>query len=170
MIQRISEINMVLPMLPTCIMIFFLYSKSFWVVLGVTVGLSIFGNSIKHYRAMFLQAVDLPYIEAAAAYGTPGWRIIFDYMIPRIRNVFIPQLVILVPSYIFFETTLTFLGVSDPFLPTLGKLLYMIMKTGIFNLPAYIWIEAAAMLVLISIGFALFGFGLERSYGDKARI
>jgi peptide/nickel transport system permease protein len=170
MIQRISEINMVLPLLPTCIMIFFLYSKSFWVILGVTIGLSIFGNSIKNYRAMFLQVVELPYIEAAASYGATDWRIIFHYMIPRIRNVFIPQIIILVPSYIFFETTLTFLGVSDPVLPTLGKLLYSIVDRGIFNLPAYIPIEASTMLLLISIGFVLLGFGLEKSYNDKAGI
>lgn len=170
LIQRISEINMVLPMLPTCIMIFFLYSKNFWVILGVTVGLSIFGNSIKNYRAMFLQVVKLPYIEAAVTHGASNWRIIFHYMIPRIRHVLIPQLIILVPSYIFFETTLTFLGVSDPFLPTLGKLLYTIMKEGIFNLPGYIWIEAVVMLLLISIGFTLFGFGLERAYNNEADI
>jgi peptide/nickel transport system permease protein len=166
LIQRISEINMVLPMLPISIMIFYLYSKSFWVILGVTVGLSIFGNSIKNYRAMFMQIVELPYIEAASTYGAPDWRIIFHYMIPRIRNVFIPQLVILVPSYIFFETTLTFLGVSDPSLPTLGKLLYSIMKTGIFTTPIYISIEAVVVLLLISIGFVFLGYGLERSYND----
>lgn len=167
LIQRITEINMVMPMLPIAIMIFYLYSKSFWVILGVTVGLSIFGNQIKNYRAMFLQVMELPYIEAAVAYGAPSWRIIFKYMIPRIRNVIIPQLMILVPSYVFFEATLTFLGVSDPSLPTLGKLLFYIFTNGGIQMPAYMILETVFVFLLISVGFVFIGYGLEQSYNDK---
>ena len=43
-----------------------------------------------------------------------------------------------------------------------------IMKAGIFNQPGYILVETAAMLFLISIGFALFGFALERLYNERA--
>ncbi len=167
LIQRITEINMVMPMLPIAIMIFYLYSKSFWVILGVTVGLSIFGNQIKNYRAMFLQVMELPYIEAAVAYGAPSWRIIFRYMIPRIRNVIIPQLMILVPSYVFFEATLTFLGVSDPSLPTLGKLLFYIFTNGGIQMPTYMILETVFVFLLISVGFVFIGYGLEQSYNDK---
>jgi peptide/nickel transport system permease protein len=167
LIQRITEINMVMPMLPVAIMIFYLYSKSFWVILGVTVGLSIFGNQVKNYRSMFLQVMQLPYIEAAVAYGAPSWRIIFQYMIPRIRNVIIPQLMILVPSYVFFEATLTFLGVSDPSLPTLGKLLFYIFTNGGIQMPAYMILETVFVFLLISVGFVFIGYGLEQSYNDK---
>jgi peptide/nickel transport system permease protein len=170
LIQRITEINMVMPMLPVAIMIFFLYSKSFWVILGVTVGLSIFGNQIKNYRAMFLQIMELPYIEAAISYGAPAGRVIFQYMIPRIRNVIIPQLMILVPSYVFFETTLTFLGVSDPSLPTLGKLLFYIFTNGGVQMPAYMILETVFVFLLISIGFVFIGYGLEQSYNDKVGV
>jgi len=167
LIQRISEINMVLPVLPTSILIFYLYSKSFWVILGVTVGLSIFGNSIKNYRAIFLQIKQLPYIEAASSYGASSWRVIFQYMIPRVRSVLIPQLIILVPSYIFFEATLSFLGVSDPFLPTLGKLLVTVLQGGLAGRPFYLLLEPIGMLILLAVGFALPGFALERMYNEK---
>ncbi|HVP22240.1 MAG TPA: ABC transporter permease subunit [Anaerolineaceae bacterium] len=167
LIQRISEINMVLPILPTCILVFFLYSKSFWVILGVTVGLSIFGNSIKNYRAIFLQIKQLPYVEAASAYGASSWRIIFQYLVPRVRSVLIPQLVILVPSYIFFESTLSFLGVSDPFLPTLGKLLVSTLQGSLAGRPFFQLLEPVGMLTLIALSFALPGFALERLYNEK---
>jgi peptide/nickel transport system permease protein len=167
LIQRISEINMVLPVLPICILISFLYTKSFWVILGVTVGLNIFGNSIKNYRAMFLQLKEAAYIEAARTYGVSSGRMIFKYMIPRLRTVLIPQLIILVPSYIFYETTLSFLGVSDPFLPTLGKLLVTTIQNSSANLPLYLTIEPVAVLILIGTGFALTGFALERYYNTK---
>ncbi len=170
LIQRISEINMAIPVLPISIMIFFMYSKSFWVILGVTVGLSIFGVSIKTYRALFLQIKVLSYIEGARAYGASGWRIIFQYMIPRVRSILIPQLIILVPSYIFFEATLSFLGVSDPLLPTLGKLLVTTIQGSLYGQPIYLSVEPIVMLVVIALGFALLGFALERIFNEKLGI
>ena len=155
LIQRISEVNMVLPILPTSILIFFLYSKNFWVILGVTVGLSIFGNSVKNYRAMFMQIKTLPYIEAASSYGASDFRIISHYLLPKVRSVLIPQLIILVPGYIFFESTLSFLGVSDPTLPTLGNQLVSSLKANLAGRPIHLLLESIVMLILIALGFAL---------------
>lgn len=169
-IQRITEINMVLPVLPTSLMIFILYSKSFWVILGVTIALSIFGNSIKNYRAMFLQLKQSAYIEAARAYGASPGRIIFQYLIPHVWTVLIPQLVILVPSYVFYEATLAFLGVSDPQLPTLGKLLLTSLNKSILINPVHLVIGPLGILMLIGFGFSLMGFALERLNSEKENI
>ena len=54
-IRRITEVNMILPMLPILMMIGIFYSRSLWVILGAVVVLSIFGSSILTYRSMFLQ-------------------------------------------------------------------------------------------------------------------
>jgi len=55
LIQRITEVNLILPTLPILIMIGTLYSRSIWVILGVVVLLGIFGSGIKTFRALFLQ-------------------------------------------------------------------------------------------------------------------
>jgi hypothetical protein len=79
LIQRITEINLVLPFLSILVMVGTFYSRSIWVILGVTVLLSIFTGSIKSYRAIFLQVKESMYIEAARAYGASDFRIIFQY-------------------------------------------------------------------------------------------
>ncbi|NOQ40026.1 MAG: ABC transporter permease subunit, partial [Anaerolineales bacterium] len=81
--QRITEINLIIPFLPVSIMIYVLYSKSFWTILGVSVILNIFGNEIKNYRSILLQIMEEKYIEAAVSYGAKDWRIITRYLIPR---------------------------------------------------------------------------------------
>lgn len=124
LIQRITEINIILPSLLVAIMVYLMYSKSIWAILGVLVLLNIFGSAIKNYRATLLQVKEAAYIEGALAYGTGHWRIILRYLVPRIVPVLIPQLVILVPGYVFYEATLAYLGVSDPYLPTWGKVIY----------------------------------------------
>ena len=69
LIQRITEVNLVLPFLSILIMVGTFYSRSIWIILGVTILLGIFGGSIITYRSIFLQVKESPYIEAARAYG-----------------------------------------------------------------------------------------------------
>ncbi|MGD8794625.1 MAG: ABC transporter permease subunit, partial [Anaerolineae bacterium] len=90
-IQRVTEVNLILPLLPILIMVGTFYSKSIWVMLGCIIVLSIFGAGIKTYRAVFLQVKESPYIEAARAYGAGSGRIIFRYLVPRIVPLLVPQ-------------------------------------------------------------------------------
>ncbi|OQA21020.1 MAG: Glutathione transport system permease protein GsiD [Chloroflexi bacterium ADurb.Bin360] len=167
LLQRLTEINMVLPFLPVSLMIFTLYSHSFWVLLGVVVVLSIFGSGLKNYRAIFLQTKQAPYIEAAHAYGASDRRIIFNYLVPRIMPVLLPQLIILIPSYVFLESALAFLGLSDPVLPTWGKLVYSAFSTNIFNGPYHLVLVPAMILLVTGLAFALLGHALERIFNPR---
>ncbi len=157
-----GESNMILPFLPVSILVYVLYSKSFWTILGVTVLLSIFGTSIKNYRALFLQIRESSYIEAALAYGAGDGRIIFRYLIPRIASVLIPHLVILVPSYVFLESSLAFLGVSDPVLPTWGKLIAEGLTRNIYAEKHHLILQPLGLLMLLSFAFVMLGISLER--------
>jgi peptide/nickel transport system permease protein len=169
LIQRLTEINMIIPTLPIAITIFYLYSKSIWVILGVIIILSIFGSAIKTYRAAFLQVKEAPYIEAAMAYGASNWRIIRHYLVPRIIPLMIPQLVILVPSYVFFEATLAYLQVSDPVLPTWGKVVYDALTRGAFGGYYYWVLEPIALMILTGLAFAVVGFALDSILNPRLR-
>jgi peptide/nickel transport system permease protein len=169
LVQRITEVNMILPFIPVSIMIYTLYSKSFWMILGVTVLLSIFGKAIKNYRAIFLQVKEAPYIEAAQAYGAGNWRIVFRYLIPRIGTILVPQLVILVPTYVFLEATLAYLQVSDPLLPTWGKLIIDALQHGTYSGDYHMLLEPAGLLIMTGFAFAMVGFSLERIFEPRLR-
>jgi len=158
---------MVLPFLPVSLMIFTLYSKSFWVLLGVVVLLNVFGSALKSYRAIFLQTKQAPFIEAARAYGASDGRIIFRYLIPRIAPVLIPQLVILFPSYVFLESALAFLGLSDPVLPTWGKLIHSAFSKNVFVGPYHLVLLPAIILMVTGLAFVLVGYALERALNPR---
>ena len=121
LIQRITEINLVLPFFSILVMIGIFYSRSTWTILGATVLLSIFTGSIKALRSTFIQIKESPFIEAARAYGTNDMRIIFVYMIPRMIPLLIPGVVSAVPTFVFLEATLAVLGLGDPVLPDMGQ-------------------------------------------------
>ncbi len=169
-IQRITEVNLILPLLPILIMIGTFYSRSIWVMLGVVIVLSIFGAAIKTYRAIFLQVRELPYIEAAQAYGANSRRIIFSYLVPRILPLIIPNLVILVPSFVFLEASLAVLGLGDPVLPTWGKVIQDASSQGALFNGFYYWIlEPSVLLMLAGLAFAMVGFALDRIFNPRLR-
>jgi peptide/nickel transport system permease protein len=169
LIQRLTEIDMTLPAIPLSVAVYFMYSKSVWMVLGIIILLSVFGSAIKNYRAAFLQVKEAAYIEAAQSYGAGDWRIILRYLVPRILPVLIPQLVIMVPGYVFLEATLAIIGVRDPVLPTWGKLIYDSLTNGSFQ-GYYYWIlEPMALLMLTGLAFAMLGFALDRILNPRLR-
>ena len=169
LIQRISEVNLILPSLPIAIMVFILYSRSIWAILAVLVLLNIFGNGIKVYRAAFLQIRALPYIEAAQSYGASNLRIIISYLTPRILPVLIPQMVIMVPGYVFIEATLAYLGVSDPYLPTWGKMIFDALNVTSFQQDYYWIMQPITLLLLTGLAFAMLGYTLDRVLNPRLR-
>lgn len=170
LIQRITEINLVLPFLSILILIGTFYSRSIWTILGVTILLSIFTGGIKGYRAIFMQVKESPYIEAARAYGASDKRIIFLYLIPRMIPLLIPTLVSSVPGFVFLEASLAVLGLGDPVLPTWGKIINDAWVNAALYKGLYYWVlEPAILLMITGLGFAMLGYSLDRVFNPRLR-
>ncbi len=170
LIQRITEVNLVLPFLPILIMIGTLYSRAIWVILGAVIALSIFSSSIKTYRAIFMQVKEAPYIEAARSYGAGNARIIFRYLIPRIVPVLIPGLVLGIPNFVFLEASLAVLGLGDPVLPTWGKVINDAYTNGALYNQHYYWVlQPAVLLMITGLAFSMLGFALDRIFNPRLR-
>ncbi len=170
LIQRLTEINSVLPVLPILILIGVFYSRNIWVILGIVIVLGIFSLGIKVFRSMFLQVKEMPYIEAAHTYGASNLRIVFQYMLPKIAPVLIPNFVTLIPSFVFLEASLAVLGLGDPVLPTWGKVLNDASSNGALYKGYYYWVlEPAVFLLIAGLGFSVIGFALDRIFNPRLR-
>lgn len=178
LIQRITEINLILPALPLAMMIYFLYTHNIWIILGVIILLSVFGNALKNYRAAFLQVKESGYVQAAQVYGASNRRIILRYLVPRIIPLLVPQLVALVPSYIFLEPTLAFLGVTDAYMPTWGKILMTGLYTRLENdqiyymtlmRDPYLALQPIILMFITGLAFSLLGMALDRIFNPRLR-
>ncbi|MCK5811531.1 MAG: ABC transporter permease [Clostridiales bacterium] len=170
LIQRITEVNMLLPFLAILVMIGTFYSKSIWTMLGVTILLSIFTAAIKTYRATFMQMRNAAYIEAALTYGASNSRIVFRYLIPRIIPLLIPGLVLSIPGFVFLEASLNVLGLGDPVLPTWGKVISdAYYQAALYNGNFYWIIQPAILLMITGLAFAMVGFSLDRLFNPRLR-
>lgn len=168
--HRLTEVTMILPMLAVLIMVGQFYSRSIWVMLGVVILMSVFSASLKVYRAMFLQAKEAPYIEAAQAYGAGNFRIIFKYLLPRLAPVLLPQFVTVIPVFVFLEAALAILGLGDPVIPTWGKVIFDARANDALYMGQYYWmLQPAILLMLIGFSFALVGYTLDRIFNPRLR-
>lgn len=169
-IQRVTEIFMTLPFLPTMVMIATFFRPTLLTLLLAVIALSIFGASIKTYRAVFLQVREFPYVEAAKAYGAGNFRIVTRYMIPKVLPTLIPSIVLSVPDFVFLEAVLALLGVGDPLTPTWGKIIEDAFRYGALYKGLYYWVlEPSVMLAITCMGFALLGFTLDRIFNPKLK-
>ena len=157
-------------MLAILIMFAHFYSRTIWTILGLVILLNVFSASMKTYHAMFLQFKELPYIEAAQAYGVGSFRMIFRYLIPRALPLLLPQFVLITPTFVFLEATLAVLGLGDPILPTWGKVINDALSNSAMYMGEYYWmILPSALLMAIGLGFALVGFALDRVFNPRLR-
>jgi len=132
-----------------------------WVVLTVVVLLNVFGMPTKNFRAAFLQIKDATYIEAAQTYGASSWRIISKYLVPRIIPVMIPQMVVLIPGFVFLEATLGLFNINSGY-PTWGTVIYQALTHGALYNSRFWVLEPLALLLLTSLAFSMLGIALER--------
>jgi peptide/nickel transport system permease protein len=170
LIQRMSELYMILPFLPILIMISTFYKFDIGILLVVVIGLNIFGGGVKSTRALVMQIKEYPYIEAAKAYGASSKRIIFFYIIPKILPPVIPSLIGSVPAFVFLEAALSILGLGVPYLPSWGKVIDESFRYGALYKGYYYWVlEPALMLVVTAFAFSFLGFALDKIVNPKLR-
>lgn len=170
LIQRLTEIYMVIPFLPFLIVIATFYKLTIWIILAVVIILSIFSPGIKSTRALVMQIKSYPYVEAARAYGASNARIVFLYIIPKILPPVVPGLIGAIPGYVFLEAGLSFLGLGDPYLPTWGKVINDARVNGALYKGYFYWVlEPSLMLMLTSLAFAFLGFALDKIVNPRLR-
>ncbi|MHB1319861.1 MAG: ABC transporter permease, partial [Anaerolineae bacterium] len=167
LVERLCEVNMVLPTLAVSLMVFTLYSKSFWVILGVTVALSVLGSATRTYRAVLQQVVVSSWIEAARVQGASGGRIVWGYLLPYLAPVLVPQMVVLVPSYVFLEAALAYLGMSDPSLPTWGGLVRDAFAGDVYGGVYHLVLVPAMLLLVMAFSFGMLGRSLEGTLNQR---
>jgi len=161
LIQRVTEANMVLPILAISVLAYAFLGFELWVILVVVVLLNVFGMPTKNFRAAFLQIKDAVYIEAAQTYGASSWRIISKYLVPHIIPVMIPQMVVLIPGFVFLEATLGLFNINSIY-PTWGTVIFQALTHGALYNSRFWVLEPMALLLLTSLAFSMLGIALER--------
>jgi peptide/nickel transport system permease protein len=168
LVQRLIEGIMILPVVAIGVIFYAFFNMSIWTFLALIALLNVFGSPAKSFRAALLQIKDSPYVEWAKASGAGNRRIILHYLVPAILPTLIPQLVALIPTYVFLEATLGIFGIKSTY-PTWGKIIYEAVSNGGLYGSGYWALEPISLLLLTGLAFAMLGFALERILNPRLK-
>ncbi len=162
LVQRATEVNLLLPVMAVSVILYAYFNLSLWLIIGIIMLSSVLGSSGKSYRAALIQEKVLGYIEAAKTYGASDWRIITQYLVRRILPTWIPQVVMLIPGFVFLEATLAIFNISDVRYPTWGRMFYSALRYGAQYGSEYWVLQPLGLMLLTGLAFVLIGFALNR--------
>ena len=131
-------------------------------------GLLYWVGMARQVRGQILSIKEQEYVLASRAIGASPARIIRKHMIPNCVSVIIITAALQIPSAIFTESFLSFLGlgVTMP-MPSLGSLASD-ARTGLISYP-YLLIYPALSIFLIVLSFNLLGNGIRDAFDPKLR-
>ncbi|MDF2889464.1 MAG: binding-protein-dependent transport system inner rane component [Lacrimispora sp.] len=165
--QRFIEILVGIPHLIIVILLMMIMPAGIWTIV---VALSITGwvNMARLVRAEILKLKNQEFVLAARVLGTSTSMIIWKHLIPNTVGVIVINAMFTIPSAIFTEAFLSFIGIGmqEP-KASLGVLInngYQVLR----NFP-HVLIFPAIVIVLIMVCFSILGDGLRDALDPRMR-
>lgn len=119
-------------------------------------------------RAQTLKLKDQEFVLAAQTLGESQGKIAFKHILPNILSIIIVQMMFSIPSAIFFEAFLSFIGLGlTPPNASLGMMLSEGYKT--FQYLPYLLVVPAVTLSILMICFNLLADGLRDAFDPKMK-
>jgi len=167
-LMRITDVVLTLPTLMLLILAVSMFQARSIHVTTMVMGLLGWPFLARVVRSEFLSIRESTFVEAAKSVGATNWRIILHHILPNTFSTIIVLVTIDIPSYIFWESALTFLGFGDPSTPSWG----ILIDRGTSDLSSAWWISTfpGMALFLTSLGFNLFGDGLRDALDVKTSV
>lgn len=165
--QRITEVLVGIPNLVVVILMIIVLDPG---ILSITIALTITGwvGMARVVRAQVLKLKGQEYVLAARTLGQSNLTIISKHMIPNLSGVIIINTMFTIPSAIFFEAFLSFIGLGlQPPLASLGTLIDDGFK--VLQLYPYQMIIPAVVISLIMICINMIADGLRDALDPKMR-
>lgn len=130
LLQRVIEIFLCFPTFFIILtFISFLEQPSIvWVM--VFIGVVGWTGPARLVRGEFLKLRNMDFVAAARAAGLPQRRIIFRHVLPNALSPVLVNATFGVASAVLVESSLSFLGIGDPSLPSWGRILALGRSTG----------------------------------------
>ncbi|WP_445236740.1 oligopeptide ABC transporter permease [Exiguobacterium sp. USCH10] len=165
--QRIVEILTGVPNLILIILFILIFDPGVFTIILAMAITGWIGMS-RLVRGQILKLKNQEFVLAARTLGASSTRLIFKHLIPNTLGAIIITLMFTIPSAIFFEAFLSFIGIGlQPPQASLGTLIndgYKELRTFPFLL-----IIPSVIIVLLMVSFNLLADGLRDAFDPKMR-
>lgn len=168
-LMRINDVFYSLPTLPLLIILSVTVGRSIFLITGFLVIFSWVGMA-KISRSLALQLKNMQYVEAAKLMGQSDAKIIFKHIIPQLLPLTFASIAIAVPGAILAESTVSFLGLGDPSIPTWGQILHDANTSSAASRGLWWWIAPPGIMIAITgLAFVLIGNALDSILNPRSK-
>ncbi len=165
-LMRITDMTLVIPRFLLALVIAAIFGQKFQNII-LAIGIVSWPGIARMIRAEFLSVKERPFVEAARAVGLTDRHIIFVEILPNVIPTVIPYVVLEISSAILTEAGLSFLGLGDPNMPSLGLLLNNAQQ--FLRTAWWMAVFPGLMLSILTVGLNLFGDGLIEYMNPRLR-
>ena len=138
-------------------------------VIIVVIGLTSWATTARIIRSQVLSLKGRMFVDRARVIGAGPGRIMIAHILPNVMNLIVAQAVLTFAVAVFTETTLSFIGLGDPFQPSWGEILNSAETSGAPGLGAWWYIAPPAVaVVLVVLAFTLVGNALDDLLNPKS--
>jgi len=164
--ERFIEILSGIPWIVIMTLAIILYGSNF-LVFALALCLTGWIGTASITRTQFYRFKDREYILAARTLGASDFRLIFRHVLPNAVGTIITSSVLMIPSVIFSEATLSYLNLGLKGMDSFGVILSDNQKYIASN-PVLI-VFPSVVMALIMISFNLFGNGLRDAFNPSLK-
>ncbi|CDR28715.1 oligopeptide ABC transporter permease [Staphylococcus schweitzeri] len=165
--QRILEVVASIPNLIVVILFVLIFEPSIWTII---LAMSITGwlGMSRVVRGEFLKLKNQEFVMASKTLGASKFKLIFKHILPNTLGAIVVTSMFTVPSAIFFEAFLSFIGIGVPAPQTSLGSLVNDGRAMLLIYPHELFIPAMILSLLI-LFFYLFSDGLRDAFDPKMR-
>ncbi len=140
------------------------------IVIVIVIGITSWSSTARIIRGQTLSLRERAFVDRARVIGAGQGHIMVTHILPNVLNLIVANAVLVFAGAVLTETTLSFVGLGDPFQPSWGQLLDAARQNGAPGLLAW-WdfVPPGLCIVLVVFAFTLVGGALDDLLNPRRR-
>jgi peptide/nickel transport system permease protein len=136
----------------------------------IVIGITSWSSTARIIRSQTLSLRERAFVDRARVIGSGGGHIMRVHILPNVVNLVVANAVLVFAGAVLTETTLSFVGLGDPFQPSWGQILDSARQVGAAGLGAWwYFVPPGACIVLVVFAFTLVGNALDDLLNPRRR-
>ena len=138
-------------------------------IVAISLVLTSWTGTASMVRSQMYRYKNREYVLSSRTLGAKDMRLIFKHILPNALGTIVTSCVLVIPSAIFFESSVAYLGLGvDASTVSIGNLLNLGRDLGIVQYP-YLTLFPALLISVLMISFNMFGNGLRDALNPSLR-
>jgi len=140
------------------------------IVIVIVIGVTSWSSTARIIRSQTLSLKERAFVDRARVIGAGPGHIMRRHILPNVVNLIVANAVLVFSGAVLTETTLSFVGLGDPFQPSWGQVLHAAQIAGAAGLGAWwYYVPPGVSIVAIVLAFTLVGGALDSVLNPRHR-